>query len=64
MLIGKNLSLFRILKITWKVDLLMIIFCGITYIVDVYLLVPFKLPIAYPALMGTAIAFFIGFNNN
>ncbi len=64
MLIGKNLSLFRILKITWKVDLLMIIFCSITYIVDVYVLVSFKLPIAYPALMGTAIAFFIGFNNN
>ena len=64
MLIGKNLSLFRILKITWKVDLLMILFCSITYIVDTYLLVSFKLPIAYPALMGTAIAFFIGFNNN
>ncbi|AUR52752.1 bestrophin family protein [Aquella oligotrophica] len=64
MLIGKNLSLFRILKITWKVDLLMIIFCSITYLVDVYVLVSFKLPIAYPALMGTAIAFFIGFNNN
>ncbi len=64
MLLGKNLSLFRVLKITWKVDLLMIIFCGFTYIVDTYLLIGFQLPIAYPALMGTAIAFFIGFNNN
>lgn len=64
MLIGKNLSLFRILKITWKVDLLMVAFCSLVYTIDTLLLVPFKLPIAFPALMGTAIAFFIGFNNN
>ncbi|RTL13323.1 MAG: hypothetical protein EKK54_00960 [Neisseriaceae bacterium] len=64
MLIGKNLSLFRILKITWKIDLLMIGFCGLVYLLDTYWLLSFKLPIAFPALMGTAIAFFIGFNNN
>jgi len=64
MLIGKNLSLFRILKITWKVDLLMIAFCSMVYFVDTRYLVTFKLPIAFSALMGTAIAFFIGFNNN
>jgi putative membrane protein len=64
MLIGKNLSLFRILKITWKIDILMIGFCGLVYLLDTYWLLSFKLPIAFPALMGTAIAFFIGFNNN
>lgn len=64
MLIGKNLSLFRILKITWKIDILMIGFCGLVYVLDIYWLLSFKLPIAFPALMGTAIAFFIGFNNN
>jgi putative membrane protein len=64
MLIGRNLSLFRILKFTWKVDLLMIAFCGVVYLLDVYWWTAFRLPIAFPALMGTAIAFFIGFNNN
>lgn len=64
MLIGNNLSLFRILKITWKIDLLMIVFCSITFLIDKYVFVSLKLPIAFPALMGTAIAFFIGFNNN
>lgn len=64
MLIGKNLSLFRILKFTWKIDLLMLAFCGVIYLMDAYWWVSFKLPIAFPALMGTAIAFFIGFNNN
>ncbi len=64
MLIGNSLSLFRILKITWKVDIMMIIFCGIAYFIDNYLFVGFKLPLSFPTLMGTAIAFFIGFNNN
>lgn len=64
MLIGNNLSLFRILKITWKIDLLMIVFCSITFLIDKYVFVSLKLPIAFLALMGTAIAFFIGFNNN
>jgi putative membrane protein len=64
MLIGKNLSLFRILKITWKIDILMLGFCGLVYLLDTYWLLSFRLPIAFPALMGTAIAFFIGFNNN
>lgn len=64
MLIGKNLSLFRVLKITWRIDLLMLGFCGLVYLLDTYWLLLFKLPIAFPALMGTAIAFFIGFNNN
>ena len=57
MLIGKNLSLFRILKFTWKIDLLMLAFCGVIYLMDAYWWVSFKLPIAFPALMGTAIAF-------
>ena len=63
-LLGKNLSILRILTITWKVDLLMIGFCGITYMIDTYVFTSFALPIAYPALMGTAIAFLLGFNNN
>jgi putative membrane protein len=64
MLIKKHLSLHRIIKITWKIDLAMLVFCTITYAIDIYGIPNFKLPIAYPALMGTAIAFFIGFTNS
>lgn len=64
MLINKKLSLHQIIAITWKVDLAMIAFCTLVYILDSYVFTGFSLPIAFPALMGTAIAFFIGFNNN
>ncbi len=64
MLLGKTLSLFRIVKFTWKADILMLLFCSIIYLIDAKLLPHFMLPIAFPALMGTAIAFFVGFNNN
>ena len=64
MLITKKLSLHQILAITWKVDLAMVAFCSVIYVLDTYLFTGFSLPIAFPALMGTAIAFFIGFNSN
>lgn len=64
MLITKKLSLHQILAMTWKVDLAMVAFCSVIYLFDTYLFTGFTLPIAFPALMGTAIAFFIGFNSN
>jgi putative membrane protein len=64
MRIKKRLSIKQILSITWKIDLSMIIFCTIIYYLNLYIFPKFILPIAFPALMGTAIAFFIGFSNN
>lgn len=64
MLLRPSLSLYRIFKITWKIDLMMIALCAIAYFVDTYWLPDFHIPAALPTLMGTAIAFFIGFNNN
>lgn len=49
---------------TWRVDLLMLAFCVFIYYIDAYIFVKFTMPIGYPAFMGTAIAFFIGFNND
>lgn len=65
MLITQNLSLLRILRITWKVDLLMIITCVATYYSHEYI-VPraIQIPATLATLLGTAIAFFVGFNNN
>lgn len=64
MLITKKLSLHQIMAITWKVDLSMVAFCAVIYLCDTHVFTGFSLPIAFPALMGTAIAFFIGFNSN
>jgi putative membrane protein len=63
MIVKKNLSFHQIIAITWKIDLAMLAFCSILYIIDTYFSPKFVLPIAFPTLMGTAIAFFIGFNN-
>lgn len=64
MLLRQGLTVYRFFKITWKLDLLMIALCGIAYYVDTYLLPDMVVPSALPTLMGTAIAFFIAFNNN
>jgi len=64
MLLNRSLQLKRIVRLTWKVDLLMLFLCILAYYVDTLLLKDLNIPPALPTLMGTAIAFFIGFNNN
>lgn len=64
MLLKQNLQLKRIVSLTWKVDLLMLFLCCFAYVIDTTLLKEVQIPAGLPALMGTAIAFFIGFNNN
>lgn len=64
MLLKQSLQLTRIVRLTWKVDLLMMGLCVVAYFVDTMLLKEVQIPPALPTLMGTAIAFFIGFNNN
>lgn len=65
MLITENYSLLRIIRFTWKVDLFLILTCAATYYLHEYI-VPsaIQIPPTLPTLLGTAIAFFIGFNNN
>jgi ion channel-forming bestrophin family protein len=64
MLLKQNLSLYRVLKATWKVDLLMIALCFMAYFIDRVVLASVHILPAVPTLSGTAIAFFIAFNNN
>ncbi|MFD1256683.1 bestrophin family protein [Mucilaginibacter terrae] len=65
MLIKPNFKLIRILKTTWKVDILMLLICGITFYIHEYVTkTPIQLPVAIATLLGTAIAFFVGFSNN
>jgi ion channel-forming bestrophin family protein len=64
MLIHKRLLLRQVVRVTWKVDLLILMLCFLAYQVDIRLIPDVNIPTSLPALMGTAIAFFIGFNNN
>lgn len=64
MLLKKRLGLHRIFLITWKTDLVMLILTTLAYFIDVKLFPEIFVPPSVSALMGTALAFFIGFNNN
>ncbi len=65
MLIAQNIRLRRILINTWQVDLIMIASCTVAYLVREYLIAHhFQISSIIPTVLGTAIAFFIGFNNN
>lgn len=65
MLIAQHIKLSRILINTWKVDLIMIVSCSVTYFAREFLITHnLDIPAIIPSVLGTAIAFFIGFNNN
>lgn len=65
MLLVNNIRLSRIVRNTWQVDLIMIASCMGAYFVREYLIAyHFSIPAIIPTVLGTAIAFFIGFNNN
>lgn len=65
MLIVQNIRLSRILRNTWQVDIIMIVSCTAAYLVREFLIKHhFEIPAIIPTVLGTAIAFFVGFNNN
>ncbi|MFI5156836.1 MAG: bestrophin family protein [Chitinophagales bacterium] len=64
MLLKQNLSLYRVLKMTWRIDILMIGLCFVAYFIDTRLLNEIHILPAVPSLIGTAMAFFVAFNNN
>ena len=65
MLIVRNIRITRILKNTWQVDIIMLITCSLVYFFhNEFVKYHIEIPAIVPTVMGTAIAFFIGFNNN
>lgn len=65
MIITKNIRLSRTLKVTWKNDLFIIISCTLAYFANEYVFRDyFDVPAIIATVLGTALAFFIGFNNN
>ena len=65
MLLTNRIRLSRILITTWKVDIVLIISCIAAFSAH-HLLIKehVDVPTILPTVLGTAIAFFIGFNNN
>ncbi len=65
MIITHDIRLSRILKITWKTDLLLLLSCIAAFLANEYVISKyFVLPVIIPTILGSALAFFIGFNNN
>jgi len=65
MIITKQIRLTRIIKGTWKNLIILILICILAYFFDIYFLKNYvEIPSFVPAILGPALAFFIGFNNN
>src|ERR1044072_5320420 len=65
MLLNDRLSLTQVFRLTWRVGLMILACCTIAYLIDNYWLeMKISIPVSVSAVLGTAIAFFIGFNNN
>jgi ion channel-forming bestrophin family protein len=64
MLLKKNIPILRIFVITWKTNVAMLAITTLSYFIDIFLFPDIFIPATVASLMGTALAFFIGFNNN
>ncbi len=65
MLITHRVRLTRIVSGTWRSAAAVVLTCTLSFIVSETLLKEhFEFPALVPSLLGTALAFFIGFNNN
>ena len=65
MIIAENIRISKVISGTWLVLLLLILVCTTVYITDIYLLKDLvEVPSLVPSILGPALAFFIGFNNN
>ncbi|MEH6659815.1 bestrophin family protein [Leeuwenhoekiella marinoflava] len=65
MLIKNNIRLHKIVSGTWKYLVYSLLTCSVAYFInDLWLKDIFIYPSFIPTILGTALAFFIGFNNN
>ncbi len=69
MILSDKISIYKIISGNWKQVLLNIFTCVIAYLLFWFFnfnfnLTGFEIPALIPTVLGTALAFFIGFNNN
>lgn len=61
----RNVRLTRIIRYTWKVDVWLVFTCSVVFLVHEYVIpTTVDIPATLVTLLGTALAFFVGFNNN
>lgn len=65
MIVTHDIRLSRIIRGTWKNTILVAFTCSMAYFFYWYFIqYHFEMPSIIPTILGTALAFFIGFNNN
>jgi ion channel-forming bestrophin family protein len=65
MIISKTIMLGRVVKGTWKGFTLLLFVCVAAYLFNEHVLLHYiEFPSIVPGILGPALAFFIGFNNN
>ena len=65
MILTRNIKIKQVLIDTWKNSLYVILVCSISFLFSKYVFHDaVELPAIIPSILGTALAFFIGFNNN
>lgn len=65
MLIRKNWTVGEILRKTWRINLIIVLEVGVVVLAYHYVIQDwFSVPVSVATVLGTAIAFFIGFTNN
>lgn len=65
MLLSKNIGIHRVISGTWRHFIYSVLICTATYIGYYFVNSPnWEFPVLLPTILGTALAFFIGFNNN
>jgi ABC-type nickel/cobalt efflux system permease component RcnA len=65
MIITEHIKTSRLIVATWRQLLLLVFLCILTYLFDNYILRDIiQFPSVIPVILGPALAFFIGFNNN
>ncbi len=64
MIISNKVSIHRVLTSTWRQFLAVILTCAAAWATVAYFDIDTEIPGLLPSVLGTALAFFIGFNNN
>ena len=65
MIITKKIKVKQVLIETWKNGLFIVLVCTVSFLFSKYVFHDIaELPAVIPTILGTALAFFIGFNNN
>ena len=64
MIISNRISIYRLASGTWKHLVFNVTICCLTYLLYRFFPTEIEVPVLIPTILGTALAFFIGFNNN